>query len=142
MAREKSENRIVPKGRGNAVPTRRRKTTTGGKAVPVIQEARQPSLFPDTAENPAKAGADGKAARSRGRTAMRAAPKSENKRGRVEPATIESVCERSLEAFKNVARNQGAPGPFETSAFKKSLGRSGKAATVRRQEGIFRDDWI
>lgn len=111
MAREKSENRIVPKGRGNAVPTRRKKTTTGGKAVPVNQEERQLALFPETAEKPAKAGPDGKAARSRERAAMRAGPKSGHKRGRVDPATIESVSERLLEAFENVARNRGAPGP-------------------------------
>lgn len=103
MARQKSDNRMVPKGRargrpclaplhfackpaymhsfarirslrrrGNAVPTRSRKAG-GGKAVTVKEEARQPSLFPDAAEKPARAGVVGASARHRRRAGAFAA---------------------------------------------------------------------
>ncbi len=111
MTRQKSENRKVPKSRGNTASTNRRKDDAGGKAVPVNEAARQFSLFSDTAEYLAQAGVDGEAGRHHRRTATCAAPESESRRKQVAPATIEAVSERLLEAFDNVARNRGAPGP-------------------------------
>jgi RNA-directed DNA polymerase len=111
MARQKSENRMVPKSRGNTASTKRRRGASGGTAVPVNEAARQFSLFADAAENPAQTGVDGEAVRHRRRTATRAAPESAGRRKNVVPATIAAVSERLFEAFENVERNRGAPGP-------------------------------
>jgi len=111
MARQKSEERTVAKGRGNVVPTRPVETGAGAKAFPVNEEARQLLLHLETAEEPAQAGTDGEAARTQRRAATRAEPKSRSKQETTKPATIETVTERLKEAFQAVARNQGAPGP-------------------------------
>jgi len=115
MARQKSEERVVAKGPGNRVQTHPGEPVAGAKAFPVEEEARQLLLLPETAEESARADADGAAVRPRGRSAARAVPKSRGKRGKVGPATIESVTERLEEAFHAVARNQGAPGPDGTT---------------------------
>lgn len=111
MTRQKSEGRTVANGLGNKAPTRPEEPDAGAKASPVDEEARQLSLLLETAEESARADADGAAARSLERAATRAVPKSRRKREKVEPATMEAVTERLKEAFRAVARNQGAPGP-------------------------------
>jgi len=111
MTRQKSEERNVAKDLGNKVPTRQVEPGAGAKAFPVNEEARQLSLHLETAEASAQAGPDGAAARPRRRAAAHAAPKSRSKQETTRPATIETVTERLKEAFQEVARNQGAPGP-------------------------------
>jgi RNA-directed DNA polymerase len=111
MARQKSEDHVVVQGRGNTAVTHRVETGAGAKVVPVNQEAEQLELWLDTAEKLARARTDGRAARPRGRTARYAAPKSRHKPRMAEPATIKAVTERLEQAFIQVARNQGAPGP-------------------------------
>ena len=60
MARQKSEDRVVPEGRRKSLPTRRARHEGGGKAVPVKEEDGQLTLIPATAENTrAKRGAEG-----------------------------------------------------------------------------------
>lgn len=111
MIRQKSEDRIQPEDHGNVVPTRGTERRAGGEAVPVKEVVSQLSLFPETAEVLASAGADGGAVRRRRRTEPRAAPKSRNKESECPPATLEEVTERLPAAFSEVARNRGAPGP-------------------------------
>jgi len=89
MARQKSEERTVAKGRGNAVPTRPVETGAGAKAFPVNEEARQLLLHLGTAEESAQAGTDGEAARTQRRAAARAEPKSRSKQETTKPATID-----------------------------------------------------
>lgn len=111
MTRRKSENRVVPHSRGNPASTKRSSRASGGKAIPVDEAEKQLELFADTAERPAQAGVDGEAVRRVRPTASRAAPQSANKREQATPATIRAAARRLSEAFENVARNRGAPGP-------------------------------
>lgn len=111
MTRQKSEGRTVAQGPGNSAPTHTDEPGAGAKASPVNEEVRQLLLLPETAEESAQADADGAAARSRERAAARAVPKSRGKRETTKPATIEAVTEGLEEAFQEVARNKGAPGP-------------------------------
>lgn len=115
MARQKSEGRTVAQGPGNKASTHPDEPDAGAKSSPVNEEVRQLSLLSETAEESARADADGAAARPRDRAAARAVPKSKSKRKTAEPATIEAVSERLEEAFQAVARNQGAPGPDGTT---------------------------
>lgn len=110
MARQKSEDPVVPEGRRKPTPTRGL-ALEGGKGAPVDEDPKQLFLFVETAETLAKAIPVGGAARPRGRAATYAAPKSTNKGGRATDATMDAVTERLSEAFSNVARNRGAPGP-------------------------------
>lgn len=111
MPRQKSENRTVPKGRRKSVPTRRVEPAGGGRAVPVNEQAGQLGLRFETAEGPAKAGADGGLAGHQRPTEPLAVPKSKRKEEGVVPATMEEVAKRLRQAFQNVASNRGAPGP-------------------------------
>lgn len=111
MTRQKSEKRIVAKGRRKPVPTRSDEPGAGAKAFPVNEEARQLSLRLETAEEPARAGADGALVRSEERSAARAVPKSSSKRSPAPSATMEAVTQRLEQAFHAVARNRGAAGP-------------------------------
>jgi len=113
MTRQKSEDRVVPKGPRKRVPTRRAERSGGGKAISVNQQAWQLELPFGTAEN-------GKAqakplidvvARDRARAATHAGPKPRNKNKKVTSATMEEVTERLDDAFRSVASNKGAPGP-------------------------------
>ena len=79
MARQKSENRVVPKGRRKPVRTRRDEPRGGGKAVPVNEEPRQLRLHFETAEDSARAETDGGTASHRRLAAPRAEPKSKSK---------------------------------------------------------------
>ena len=111
MARQKSEDHVVVQGGGNAAVTHRVESGAGAKVVPVNQEAQQLELSLETAEKLVRARTDGRSAGPRGRAARRAEPKSRRKPSEVEPATIKAVTERLEQAFEQVARNQGAPGP-------------------------------
>jgi group II intron reverse transcriptase/maturase len=113
MARQKSEERIVPQGARKGAPTREDEQPGGGKAVPVNQQAQQLCLPFATAANPEviAPGPRDRADRDRSRPARRVGPKAKVKAQTAEPATIEGVVGLLEEAFDQVARNQGAPGP-------------------------------
>lgn len=111
MARQKSEGRVVAKGRRKPVPRHLVEPGAGAKASPVKEAARQLTLLPETAEVSAQADSDAAAARPQRRAAARAAPKSRSKRRTAEPVTIDAVARGLQGAFEQVARNQGAPGP-------------------------------
>ena len=117
MAQQKSERRDVPKARRKSGSTGRFETSRGGKAAPVEEETRQLGLWLGTAENRkakvrrVNAGAEG----VRPHSATCVAPKPRHKK-RTAPSTwMDAVCEKLMEAFCNVASNQGAPGPDRQS---------------------------
>lgn len=117
MARQKSEDCTVPKGRRKAVPTRRLEPPGGGKAVPVNEQTGQLGLRFGTAEDLAAqaVGADGGADTGRPVPAPRGAPKPKRKEKKATSATMEEVTKRLNEAFDKVASNHGAPGPDRQS---------------------------
>lgn len=117
MARQKSERRIVPKGRRKPVPTREVESLGGGRAAPVDERTWQPGLRFETAEEPTAqaAGADAGADTGLPASVPRAAPKSRRRERTTTSATMEEVCERLALAFQNVASNRGAPGPDRQS---------------------------
>lgn len=113
MGREKSDGRIVPAGRRKASPTAHWR---GGKAATVSKQARQLSLFGESADSPS--GADGGADVGLPTPAPRAVPLSPNTRSPILPAaTMEEVADHGnlMRAFKQVAANKGAPGPDRQS---------------------------
>lgn len=117
MTRQKSEDRVVPKGRRKAVPTRRAERSEGGKAISVNEQARQLELPFETAEN---GGAQATplvdvAARDLSRAVTFAGPKPKVKDENVTSATMEEVTKRLDDAFQSVASNKGAPGPDRQS---------------------------
>jgi len=91
--------------------TQRIESEAGAKGVAVNQEAKQLELWPETAEELERSRTDGRAARPGGRTARYAEPKTNHKLSVAKPAMIKAVTERLEQAFTQVARNQGAPGP-------------------------------
>lgn len=112
MAQQKSENRVVPKGRRKSVSTRGAERPGGGKAVPVKGEDRQLTLSSATAENPcAKHGAEGVTGPDLSGSNTRKVPQAKDKQRRAGPATMEEMVERLPGAFDKVAANKGAPGP-------------------------------
>lgn len=113
MARQKSEDRIVPQDARKDVPTRDPEQPGGGKAVPVNQQARQLCLPFATAENPQTKvqGPCDQADRDLSLPVWRVRPKAKVNTGMVTPATIEGVVETLCVAFDHVASNRGAPGP-------------------------------
>jgi hypothetical protein len=113
MARQKSEDCTVPKGRRKAVPTRRLEASGGGKAVPVNEQTGQLALRFGTAEDLAAqaAGADGGADTGRPVPAPRAAPKPRRKEKTATSATMEEVTKRLYEAFDKVASKSRSPRP-------------------------------
>ena len=108
--REESDGRTVPEDRRKAIPTT--EPPRGGTATTASDMAGQLSLLPETADNPRGAGdaaEAGQAARVR-----RPVPKSGSIRQTDLPAmTMEEVTSEAnlREAFEEVARNDGAPGP-------------------------------
>jgi len=108
MAQQKSDDRVVPKGRRKAPRSRH---GVDGKAVTVEEEvARQPTLPFATAEVPReRAGAKNRGDQSLREPAPR--PKANVKQGTDVSATMEQVVERLEPAFDKVAANKGAPGP-------------------------------
>jgi group II intron reverse transcriptase/maturase len=111
MTRQKSEDRDKAQGHRKAVVTRRDEPRAGVEAIPVDEDPKQLSLFSGTAEALARASSDVEADRSPSRSATHAVPKPATKGERTTDATMDAVTERLSEAFSNVARNHGAPGP-------------------------------
>jgi len=113
--REKSDGRMVPKGRRKAVQTSGG-DQGGGKAITASEQVGQLELFLESADSPK--GADGGADTDRSVPAPCAVPLSRDRRGRALPAMVmeEVSSEKSLrEAFRKVASNKGAPGPDRKS---------------------------
>jgi group II intron reverse transcriptase/maturase len=108
MTRQKSDDRVVPKGFRKAAPTW---ATGGGKAVTVDEVARQPGLPFATAEAAQRCDAGVKSRADRSAQKPTPRPKASDKEGTAAPATIEAVAERLYEAFTKVASNKGAAGP-------------------------------
>lgn len=111
MTRQKSEDRDKAQARRKPGVTHVVEPRAGVEAIPVDEEPKQLLLFTGTAEALAPASPDGGADRSRDRSAKRAAPKPVSREQKTTVATMEGVTERLSEAFSNVARNRGAPGP-------------------------------
>jgi RNA-directed DNA polymerase len=111
MTRQKSEDCIKPEGRRKPEVTRGIESRGGGEAVPVDEQPRQLGLRFETAEQYAKAEADGARVVHRRATRVHAEPKSRCRETGVLAATMESVAGRLREAFRRVASNRGAPGP-------------------------------
>jgi group II intron reverse transcriptase/maturase len=108
--REKSDDRVVPKGRRKAIPTGAKRR--GGKAVTASEQAIQLEMLGETADSPK--GADGETDVDRSTSESRAVPKSPNSQAQEMPAVTmnEVASEQNLRsAFKKVASNKGAPGP-------------------------------
>ena len=113
MTRQESEGCTVPEAPGNRGETQAARRAGGGKAAPVEEEGRQQRLNFATAGNPRAVGrgAEGRRERDRSRSSVQKAPKAKGKLTKVGPARMEEVVERLEEAFRNVAANEGAPGP-------------------------------
>ncbi len=133
MARQKSEERMVPEDRRKPVqtqdglrgespeddgpsPLNREQgveggAVGGGKAFPVKEVDRQLRLPFATAENPRRRGAEGQRRVDLSTRKKPRVPKAKGKGSRVDPASMEEVVERLDEAFDKVAANEGAPGP-------------------------------
>ncbi len=111
MTRQKSEDCIKPQGRRKPVETQGIESSGGGEAVPVNEQPRQLGLRFETAEQYAKAEADGARVAHRRVSRAHAEPKSKRKEEGVLAATLEEVTGRLRLAFAVVASNQGAPGP-------------------------------
>jgi hypothetical protein len=96
MARQKSEDRIVPKGRRKPAATRSDEPLEGGKAIPVDERTGQLELFSWTAKvlegQPSKV--DGGAEAGLPAPAPLATPKQGNKEETVTLATMEAVTRR------------------------------------------------
>ena len=106
MARQKSEDLVVPEGRRRSPPIVRR--GRGGKEVPVDQEMGQPVLPFATAEAPRGTVRTSPAARA-ARRGPQAVPKASVLDEKTLSTAMESVVERLDEALVHVARNRGAP---------------------------------
>ena len=102
MARQKSEDPIVPEGRRKSV---RSAFVRGGKGVPVDEVVAQLGL-PLTTAGPCK-GADGGAL---AQPSPRTWPKVSVMDGQAPPATMDVVIGYLDEGLVHVARNKGAPG--------------------------------
>jgi RNA-directed DNA polymerase len=113
MARQKSDDRVVPQDRRKAESTRRHERLEGGKAVTVNERTRQLELHFGTAEVLTRqtVKVEGVAAPNRRVTVTRATPKPKRTKRQTSSATMEEVTQRLKEAFQKVAANDGAPGP-------------------------------
>lgn len=113
MGRQKSDGRVVPKGRRKAIPT---DASRGGKAVTVEEQADQLALFIETAESPK--GAQRKVSAGVPAKKSMRVPKSRNgKSTSLSPMTMESIADEAnlRAAFSKVAANRGAAGPDRVS---------------------------
>ena len=117
MTRQKSDERVVPKGRRKAGRSRGVERREKGKAFTVEQRHGQLTLRLGTTEKAtAKVGAlVGEADRGVPRPATRAGSKPRSTKGRAKSATMEAVVQRLPMAFEKVASNKGAPGPDRQS---------------------------
>lgn len=113
MARQKSDDCIVPQSRRKAESTRRHERREGGKAVTVNEQTRQLGLNFGTAEVLAgqTVKVDGVADQHQSESATHAKPKPKSTKRQTSSATMEEVTQRLEEAFQKVAANDGAPGP-------------------------------
>ena len=113
MTHQKSEDRNKPQSRRKTALTQSDEPPGGGKAVPVVKQAKQlvlpfgPAGSPESKDN----GAAKKAIRRHKRPAVIAVPQPEVRIRSVKLASIESVALFLDYAFENVAANKGAPGP-------------------------------
>lgn len=116
--REKSDDRIVPKGRRKAAPTR---PGAGGKAITVRKDEAQLSLF------------EGSAVRPMPSTTPLSAPSTIQMEEVVEDTNMRT-------AFQNVFRNRGAPGPDGQSVHDVRARLESVLPRVRKQllEGTYR----
>lgn len=147
--REGTDGRVVPEGRRKAVPIST--TTRGGKATTASETTSQLGLFLDTADSPQGA-VPGRRADRTATQARYAVPKSRNASSTYSSAmTMEEVANEHnlMEAFTQVERNDGAPGPDRQSvqevrehlgAVLPSLHRSLLDGTY--QPGMIRRVWI
>jgi group II intron reverse transcriptase/maturase len=110
MTQQRKERPAVPQSRRKAVSTPGAERPGGGKGSPDNQQAWQLELSLATAEDP-KTGADGEMAFQQRKATPRAVPKARHKNRKCTSATMEEVVDALREAFSNVARNKGAPGP-------------------------------
>lgn len=115
MAPQRKEDHAIPQGCRKAAITREVEQRGGGKVVPVKEQMCQLELHFGTAEDPANAGADGKAVSHLGRTAKRAVPKPKCRDRKGTSATMEDVTSELRAAFQKIASNKGAPGPDRQS---------------------------
>jgi group II intron reverse transcriptase/maturase len=111
MAQQKSEDRDKPQGRRKSVVTREVEPRAGGEAIPVDEVPKQLLLFAGTADALAHASGRGGVDRSLERPATQAAPMPAARGKTATAATMDEVTQRLVEAFRNVERNRGAPGP-------------------------------
>jgi group II intron reverse transcriptase/maturase len=113
MARQKSDDRVVPQSRRKAGLTREHERREGGKAVTVNKQTRQLELNFGTAEVLAgqTVKVDGVADTLLSVPATRATPKPKRTKRQTSSATMEKVTQRLGEAFQKVATNDGAAGP-------------------------------
>ena len=110
MARQKSEDRVVPDG--GVMPAQPAGSSAGGqgKAVPVDEAVSQLRLPIATAEAP-KGGQRAQIPDRSGSRAGARVPKAVVTERTCEPATMEEVVERLGSALVKVVVNKGAPGP-------------------------------
>jgi RNA-directed DNA polymerase len=110
MARQKSEDRVVPDG--GVMPVQPVGSSPGGqgKAVPVDEAVSQLRLPIATAEAPSGGSGNRSPDRSGGRTGA-GVPEAIVTERTCEPATMDEVAERLDSALLKVVLNKGAPGP-------------------------------
>lgn len=109
--RQKSENPILPEGRGNPLQIDENERRRGGKRIPVKEMVYQPLLPFATAENLfSKNKVKSRKHVDLSTDVLRMAPKAKDKTRKREPA-MEEVVENLGSAFQKVAANQGSPGP-------------------------------
>ena len=119
MTQKKSEGPILPEGRRKSASTQEAERPGGGKGTPVNQQTWQLGLLFATADDPETPEAVGRVHgdtdRDRSLPASFVVPKAKSKERTAMSATLEEVVEGLGEAFRNVASNQGAPGPDRRS---------------------------
>src|SRR5690606_7788817 len=119
--REKSDGRIQPQGRRKAVVTAQgrrsvKSSRRGGKETTASKQVEQLGLFRETADSPQ--GSDGGTAAGQPVAAPQAETKSRSTTSNAPTAmTMEEIAseENLRQAFREVASNQGAPGPDRQS---------------------------
>ena len=113
MAQQNKEDCAVPEGQRKPVEARDVESRGGGKAIPVNEQTWQLEMNLETAEGFAatRANADGGKAFHLRKALPFAVPKSKVKDKTATSVTMEAVVSCLREAFQNVARNKGAPGP-------------------------------
>ena len=113
MTRQNNEDPAVSEGSRKAAPIRDVESRGGEKGISVNEQAKQLTLFSETAAN-----SDAKANEptpirpcSPCRPGAEVGPKSENKGEKCTPTAMEEVVSHLREAFRKVKSNKGAPGP-------------------------------